>query len=86
MQATMSARGGIQLGGVRSLPVRKAGACIKARVAPRMVTRAQASSPKVGAAAITLPNEETNSITWNNNGDLQPSGEWRRNLDLKVSR
>ena len=83
MQATMSARG-VQLNGLRSLPVRKAGVACKARAAPRMVTRAQATNPKVGAAAaIALPSE-AESITWNNGGDLQPSGEWRRNLDLKV--
>jgi fatty acid desaturase len=34
------------------------------------------------AAAMDLPTTEVN--TWNNGGDLQPSGEWRRNLDLKA--
>lgn len=82
MQTTMSARG-VQLHGLRSLPVRKAGVACKARATPRMVTRAQAGSNSKVGAAIVMPGEETSTITWNNGGDLQPSGEWRRNLDLK---
>jgi len=76
----MSTRGQASGLGRNSLPVRRAGAASRARVAVRPAIRAQASSPKVGAAAaIDLPG----ALPWSNGGDLQATGEWRRNLDLK---
>lgn len=53
-----------------------------------MIIRAQANQPKVGAAAaLDFPYSATpTALPWSNNGDLQETGEWRRNLDLKVSR
>ena len=43
----------------------------------------------VKAATVAMPElmdaAEDLECTWDNAGDLQPTGEWRRNLDLRVS-
>jgi hypothetical protein len=76
--------------GIKSLPVRKASNASTRVCARRQVVRAQAKKNVNAAAAVDMPelvmDQNTPAVTWDNGGDLQPTGEWRRNLDLKVRR
>lgn len=91
MQAALSARAMPVTGlGRKSLPARAASRAARPAARRPLAVRAQSAKGVNAAAAVEMPgmvyegDSKQQEITWNNGGDLQPTGEWRRNLDLKV--
>mmetsp|Transcript_34207 Transcript_34207/g.87475 ORF Transcript_34207/g.87475 Transcript_34207/m.87475 type:complete len:490 (-) Transcript_34207:224-1693(-) len=91
MQAALSARAMPVTGlGRKSLPARAASRAARPAARRPLAVRAQAAKGVNAAAAVEMPgmvyegDSKQQEITWNNGGDLQPTGEWRRNLDLKA--